>query len=196
MSCRGCCRTCFPRVRFCIRHPGCFPDSDCPSNPDSYRLFFDVLDEYIEVMRPGMVHIGHDEWRIPVDVCPLCKWKDYRELFVQDVRKIHILVMHAGKRDKNSWPEGKTGKPQNVYGYLADPVECSRDSLDSRLFYAYEWKNPRFGKALQSIHLKGASPSIPSSGKAILENAIVLLAISKVEKRPLQTVKPRGVPAE
>ena len=50
-----------------------WPDTYCPSNPASYELMFDVYDEYIEVMQPEMIHIGHDEWRMPLDVCPHCR---------------------------------------------------------------------------------------------------------------------------
>ena len=42
-----------------------WPDTICPNVPEAYDLYFDVLDEYIEVMRPRTVHIGHDEWRMP-----------------------------------------------------------------------------------------------------------------------------------
>lgn len=73
-----------------------WPDTYCPSNPKSYALLFDVLDEYIEVMKPAMVHVGHDEWRIPIEACSRCRGKDYRELFAADVRKIHDYL--AGKR--------------------------------------------------------------------------------------------------
>jgi len=67
-----------------------WPDTYCPSNPDSYKLMFDIYDEYIEVMHPRMVHIGHDEWwGAPLGSCPRCKDKDYSELFAQDVNKIH-----------------------------------------------------------------------------------------------------------
>lgn len=66
-----------------------WPDTYCPSNPESYALLFDVLEEYIEVMNPRMVNIGHDEWRVPLHVCERCKGKDYSELFIQDVVKIH-----------------------------------------------------------------------------------------------------------
>lgn len=66
-----------------------WPDAYCPSNPKSYELIFDVLDEYIDVMRPKMVHIGHDEWRITLGTCPQCRNHDVRDLFVQDVRKLH-----------------------------------------------------------------------------------------------------------
>ncbi|MDD4109756.1 MAG: beta-N-acetylhexosaminidase, partial [Prolixibacteraceae bacterium] len=66
-----------------------WPDTYCPSNPKSYELLFDVMDEYIEVMNPGMIMIGHDEWRMPLDVCPLCKGKDNTELFAEDVNKVY-----------------------------------------------------------------------------------------------------------
>lgn len=73
-----------------------WPDTYCPSNPKSYDLLFDVLDEYIEVMKPRMIHVGHDEWRMPAGVCPRCKDKDPRELFAQDLRKIHDHLKAKG----------------------------------------------------------------------------------------------------
>ena len=53
-----------------------WPDTYCPSNPKSYELLFDVYDEYIEVLKPKLIHAGHDELFIPVDLCPRCKGKD------------------------------------------------------------------------------------------------------------------------
>ena len=74
-----------------------WPDTYCPSNPKSYNLMFDVYDEYIELIKPKMVHIGHDEWwGAPMDVCPLCKGKDYSILFAQDVNKIHSYFSKKG----------------------------------------------------------------------------------------------------
>jgi hypothetical protein len=73
-----------------------WPDTYCPSNPESYKLMFDVYDEYIDVIKPKMIHIGHDEWwGAPLDVCPLCKGKDFSELFAGDINKIHSYM--AGK---------------------------------------------------------------------------------------------------
>lgn len=69
-----------------------WPDTYCPSNPKSYELLFDVLDEYIEVIKPNMVHIGHDEWRMPVGICEKCKGKNTSDLFVQDVTKIYDFI--------------------------------------------------------------------------------------------------------
>jgi glycosyl hydrolase family 20 len=75
-----------------------WPDTYCPLAPGVYRLLFDVLDEYIGVMNPKMVHIGHDEWRMPWGVCPRCKGRDPRELFAQDVNKIHAYLSQKNIR--------------------------------------------------------------------------------------------------
>jgi hypothetical protein len=72
-----------------------WPDSYCPSNPESYRVFFDVLDEYIDVLRPKRVHIGHDEWRAGA-FCPRCRGKDTGALFADDVLKIHRHLKDKG----------------------------------------------------------------------------------------------------
>ena len=73
-----------------------WPDTYCPLVPEVYDLYFDVLDEYIEVMEPAIVHIGHDEWRMPMDVCERCRGLDYRRLFADDVKKIHE---HLAQKD-------------------------------------------------------------------------------------------------
>jgi hypothetical protein len=78
-------------------YPGdIWPDTYCPSNPASYDLIFDVYDEYIEVIHPKMIHIGHDEWRIPLDVCPRCKGKDYSSLYAQDINRIYNYLSDKG----------------------------------------------------------------------------------------------------
>jgi Glycosyl hydrolase family 20, domain 2/Glycosyl hydrolase family 20, catalytic domain len=66
-----------------------WPDIYCPSNPKSYSLVFEVYDEYIEILNPKSVHIGHDELFLPVDVSPQCHDKDIGELYGEDVKKIH-----------------------------------------------------------------------------------------------------------
>jgi hypothetical protein len=74
-----------------------WPDTYCPSNPASYDLMYDVYDEYIDVIHPKMVHIGHDEWwGAPMGVCPRCKDKDYSQLFAQDVNRIHSYFARKG----------------------------------------------------------------------------------------------------
>lgn len=75
-----------------------WPDTYCPLQEGAYDLLFDVFDEYLEVMKPETVHIGHDEWRMPMDVCPDCRGRDYRELFVADVTRIHAHLSERGVR--------------------------------------------------------------------------------------------------
>ena len=65
-----------------------WPDIYCPSNLKSYSLVYEVYDEYIEVLKPKSVHIGHDELFLPVGVSPQCDDKDIGELFGEDVKKI------------------------------------------------------------------------------------------------------------
>ncbi len=66
-----------------------WPDSYDPSNPKSYELLFEVIDEYLEVFRPEWVHIGHDEWRAGVK-------GNTGELFGQDVLKIYRYLKSRG----------------------------------------------------------------------------------------------------
>ena len=75
-----------------------WPDTYCPSNPESYKLLFDVYDEYIEVLHPRMLHAGHDELYQPVGLCPRCKSKDIRESYGEDVRRIHDYLQSKGIR--------------------------------------------------------------------------------------------------
>lgn len=75
-----------------------WPDTYCPSNPASYKLLFDVYDEYIDLLKPRMVHAGHDELFQPVGLCPRCGSKDIRERYGEDVRKIHDYLAGKGVR--------------------------------------------------------------------------------------------------
>lgn len=73
-----------------------YPDTYCPLKPGSYKLYFDVLDEYIDVIHPSMIHVGHDEWRMEKDICDLCRGKDYGLLYANDVKKIHDHLAQKG----------------------------------------------------------------------------------------------------
>ncbi|HZC43310.1 MAG TPA: beta-N-acetylhexosaminidase [Acidobacteriaceae bacterium] len=73
-----------------------WPDIYCPSNPKSYSLVFEVYDEYIDVLQPKSVHIGHDELFLPIGVSPQCNDKDIGELFGGDVKKIHDYLALRG----------------------------------------------------------------------------------------------------
>jgi len=127
------------------------------------------------------------------DTADLLGWYEvnYEDGFVETIPiryGVNILDIKVGERDKDQWEEGKTGAPQYIYSYLADPVECSQNSQASKTFYSYEWKNPRFGKVIKSINLVGTKEFLNSNGKVIPDNAIILLALKKVEKRPVPEI--------
>lgn len=64
------------------------PDTYCPSNPQSYKLLFDVLDEVIHVFAPEIINIGHDEV-YSIGLCDACKNKKAYEQYAEDILKIH-----------------------------------------------------------------------------------------------------------
>jgi hypothetical protein len=72
-----------------------WPDSYCPSNPESYRVLFDLMDETIDVLHPRRVHIGHDEWRAGA-FCPRCRGKDTGVLYAEDVLRIYRHLREKG----------------------------------------------------------------------------------------------------
>jgi len=73
-----------------------WPDIYCPTNTKSYDLVFEVYDEYLDVLKPRSVHIGHDELFLPVDASPRCSDKNIGELFGEDVRRIHDYLASKG----------------------------------------------------------------------------------------------------
>jgi hypothetical protein len=75
-----------------------WPDTYCVCDPRSYELLFDVMDEYIEVMKPRMIHAGHDEWFAPFGLGPCCRDRDPGEVYGEDIRKVHDYLAKKGIR--------------------------------------------------------------------------------------------------
>ena len=74
-----------------------WPDVYDPTNPKTYELVFDVFDEYIDVVQPKMVHIGHDEWRgFPMRKSPCFKDRDYVDLYTSDVNTLYDYLTKKG----------------------------------------------------------------------------------------------------
>lgn len=74
-----------------------YPDTFCPSNPDSYKLLFDILDEVIEVFQPEVINIGHDEY-YSINICDRCRKRimtNY-EILAEDLNKIHDYLASKG----------------------------------------------------------------------------------------------------
>jgi len=85
------------RTDFAERPEDPYPDTYCPSNPKSYEILFEVMEEVIEVFEPKVMHIGHDEYYV-YGVCPRCKGKRGADLFAGDITKIHDFLAERGIR--------------------------------------------------------------------------------------------------
>jgi hypothetical protein len=69
-----------------------WPDTYCPSNPKTYELLFEVYDEYIDLLKPKTLHVGHDELFAPVGLCPICRERDVGERYGEDVARIRSYL--------------------------------------------------------------------------------------------------------
>ena len=74
-----------------------WPDVYDPTNPEVYDLVFDVFDEYIDVIKPNMIHIGHDEWRgFPMRKSAAFKDHNYADLYISDVNTLYDYLTKKG----------------------------------------------------------------------------------------------------
>jgi hypothetical protein len=71
--------------------------SYCPSNPETYRILFDMWKEIVDAVHPHYFLAGHDE----VDAlgqCALCKGKTHAALFAGDVVRLDDWLKAHGVR--------------------------------------------------------------------------------------------------
>lgn len=74
------------------------PDTYCPSNPRTYEVVFDIIDEVLEVFGDAeYVSIGHDEV-VTIGICDKCKDKDPVDLFIGDILKIYDYLKKRNKK--------------------------------------------------------------------------------------------------
>jgi hypothetical protein len=141
-----------------------FPDTYCPSNPGSYKLYFDVLDEYIDVIHPSVIHVGHDEWRMEKDICELCRGKDYGDLYAGDLNKIHDYLAKKGIRTAiwgDHLLESVTGKDHRIWksssGYeykipgALRPEQVLNSIPKDILIFNWFWDDPDNDKQLSDF---------------------------------------------
>ena len=74
-----------------------FPDTYCPNNEESYKLYFEIAEEVLEVFEPKTVSIGHDEIRV-MGWCDKCKDISAHELVGRDVCRLHDFYASHGVR--------------------------------------------------------------------------------------------------
>ena len=68
----------------------------CPSNPKSYEILFDLMDEIIAVFQPAKyVHMGHDEI-YQIGICPVCSQRDPADLLAEDLCRLHSYLSARG----------------------------------------------------------------------------------------------------
>jgi hypothetical protein len=86
-----------------------------------------------------------------------------------------------------NWDQRTTA---NDYCYNADAVVVGGDVSNRITCFAYEWINPRLGKVIQEIRLKGtkgfqggSDDYDNSQGPIIASNAVILAALTLVKKR-------------
>jgi hypothetical protein len=114
------------------------------------------------------------------DTADLLGWYEvfYEDGFVESVPVRfgwNILPVTWGK---HSDVVAKGNAKELSYAYAADAIPCG----DATLF-AYEWVNPRFGKVVTEVRLRGTTGFLNTKAKPVSDNAIVLAGISVVKKR-------------
>lgn len=69
------------------RENDAYPDHYCTSDPRSYEIVFDIIDEVVEVFEPKYMNIGHDEFYSAAK-CDRCKHRDPRDIYIGDIIKL------------------------------------------------------------------------------------------------------------
>jgi len=88
----------------CLAHPEVaewqgdkYPDTFCPSNPRSYELLFDVMDELIDLMEPEWVSTGNDEYYFYA-ICPKCRDREGGDILADHLNKVNAFLRARGVR--------------------------------------------------------------------------------------------------
>ena len=82
-----------PEMRECDDED--YASTACPQNEDFYKLVFELFDEVIDVFKPEILHIGHDEWWV-MCICDKCRDKDAAELFAYNVNRLYDYLKERG----------------------------------------------------------------------------------------------------
>lgn len=74
------------------------PDTYCPSNPKTYEIVYDIIDEIADVFgNPKYISIGHDEV-VTIGVCKKCKNKNPEDIFIDDIKILNNYIRKKGAK--------------------------------------------------------------------------------------------------
>ena len=157
---------------------------------------------------------GQEEQRLDREVCGIKIGQDVSSLIFlhvcarpgQNLRGFHQIYNQVDTAELLGWYEivyedGLTDTVPIRYGlnildwrgqalYGADAANCAIPGRGEPCwFFAFEWRNPRFGRAIREVNLKGAAGFRKCqmwygvSEEAVPSNAVLLLALSAVARR-------------
>lgn len=108
------------------------PYGYCPSKPESYKFLFDIYNEAIEVFKPKVFHIGHDEitmrGRFPRD--ELCSKKTISQLFLEDVEKLRAYLAERGIRTM-LWGDMMLHSSETPCAGMAESLEAAKERREA-----------------------------------------------------------------
>ena len=145
-----------------------WPDTYCPLNEESYKLYFDVADEIYETIGFDKVSIGHDEVRVLAQ-CPRCQGKSGHELLAYEINLLHQFYSAKGVE---IWMWGEM--LQNFLTFQGNRAGEGTNKMDR---FGRRWFLPETYKAVDQIPrdivmIDWQYASSPQSEKDFLERGI------------------------
>jgi len=138
---------------------------------------------------------GHNKIHSYQDTADLLGW--YKVIY--DDGYVHAIPLRFGVniREWHMWGINPlTGKMDECleepycngigsYCYEGDLLNCSASTDIPLNFFAFEWRNPRFGTVIREVYLEGSQQYIDYSEQVIESNAVALIAMAFTEKREI-----------
>jgi hypothetical protein len=113
----------------------------------------------------------------PEDTADLLGWY---EVVYEDSLVLTVPLRYRVNLLEWNWDQAKN--PGN-YCYGADLVSCEKDGGNPITFFAFEWPNPRPGKAIKEVRLRVARQFRNTRSEVIAENGVLLAAVSVVKRK-------------
>lgn len=121
-----------------------YPDTVCPHSEEAYKLYFELAMEVMDVFKPKMVSIGHDEIRV-MGHCDVCRNYSGHELLAYEINRLHAFYQSMGVSIA-MWCE----KLQNVASYFTKEFSGGLEENESNQF-GRRWHLPATYDAIKDI---------------------------------------------